>query len=499
MVSGARQRPPHRALAIKCRNCGAGIELKDDAARMTTCGHCYAVLELTGQEQSVLAFGRTAPVAYSLRIGERLRIHGASYEVIARICFIEDGDLSEQTLQYYLYNPRRSPLFLDEYQGSWTLSHRTRVRPYESILDAQVYSFRTYDGRSWRFSERGTYEVYHVEGALPYVLKVGDRIAYAEGVSGAEHFEAERTEGEIEYGRGRAVAPAELASWLGRPQPNAQMGRAAYKPASSLPFFAAVLLAGFTVVVGMGLFVMSCSSAGSGREVMRTSASLLELGNNPMSEPFVIAHDDTLVRVHLSAPLDNAWMDARLALVENDGDTVLHVDGTDLEYYSGYDSEGRWTEGNPDGDVYFMVPDAGTYRLMLGGVSGYGEDAFATGANHPLSATVFLDADEPDGPMWMGVLALVVGLLFAFFVFASAAFVARRGTMGIAAAGALLVSGCAAGGGYLSSTKAMAPEIEHPEGISIRNSSIAGVAGASFFSTYDDPRAHLGGGLHSGK
>lgn len=491
----SRARPTYEPRSIQCRNCGAGVELKDERTRLRVCEHCHAALELSGTEQRVLGMGRPSTVPYRIEIGARLAISGAEYEVIARVCYIEDADPSDQTHEYYLYNPRRRPLWLSDYDGDVSMTSRTRMLP--DVSPFSNAAVRTYDGRSWRRVETGVYEVFHVDGALPYVLSVGDRIRYAELVAAddpSEIYEAQETENEIEYGRGRAVSEEQLGRWLGRPLAvRRTVGPA--EPNTTLNFIACGVPAGCAVL----LYFASTVMPPGGQLVLSEQVSMAELDAEHLSAPFVVPHDDCVVQVRLSADrLMNAWMYARMALVEADGDTVIHVADAEFGLYSGSDYEGRWTEGSSKADLLVRVDDAGTYRLLLNGVSGIGEDP-STRAIHPLTASVRTDAIN-SYPMRVAAFLLFGVACFAgFLVMATGGLRTSSVGIGVMVLAVVATFAVASVGIYGTSTGWGTPELEHPDGISIRRSSVSGATAPLFFAVYYSPRAHLGGGVHSGK
>lgn len=490
MVSAPRPRPAYRALSIRCRNCGAAVSIGDERTAMRVCDYCQATLALNGTEQAVLSLGAPSTVAYRLALRQRLKIGGASYEVIARVCFIEDGDATEQTHEYYLYHPRRAPLWLSDYRGTFSISWRTRLRPRTSPFGAS--RVETFDGRTWRYAESGTYEVFHVDGALPFVLRVGDHIEYAELRRGAELYEVQRTAGEIEYALGRYVEQGEMDAWLGEPLGDAP--RSATR-ASRAPVLGTVLLGAVATLTFFALIVSVPMCDSSGELLARFEIEPERLAGEFLTDSFTIEHDDTIVRVQLSAPLRNAWMSAQLALVADDGDTVLHVDDAELQYYEGIEEGEYWAEGSGSANVYFVVSRAGRYRLLLGGVSGFGE-ASSSVPQHPLSARVYGDAACPE-PLLLAVgVVVVLGLLFGIPTVVASRLRRARAEAVIGIVGALLIVIV----GALAAVAAFhtAPELEHPEGLSIRQASV-GAGQPSFFLFYDSPRRHLGGGVHAGK
>ena len=66
----------------------------------------------------------------------------------------------------------------------------------------------------------------------------------------------------------------------------------------------------------------------------------------------------------LSADVANNWVYATLDLVNDDTGSVVNIDKT-IEYYSGYDSDGSWTEGSNTAAEVIGPVEPGTYVLRV--------------------------------------------------------------------------------------------------------------------------------------
>ena len=66
----------------------------------------------------------------------------------------------------------------------------------------------------------------------------------------------------------------------------------------------------------------------------------------------------------LSSDVNNNWVYATLDLVNDDTGSVVSIDKT-IEYYSGFDSDGSWTEGSTTADEVIGAVEAGTYVLRV--------------------------------------------------------------------------------------------------------------------------------------
>jgi hypothetical protein len=71
----------------------------------------------------------------------------------------------------------------------------------------------------------------------------------------------------------------------------------------------------------------------------------------------------------VAANVNNNWAYAALDLVNDATGAVVSFDAN-LEYYSGYDDEGLWSEGSNTTDQVLGPVDAGTYVLRVEAIHG---------------------------------------------------------------------------------------------------------------------------------
>lgn len=93
-------------------------------------------------------------------------------------------------------------------------------------------------------------------------------------------------------------------------------------------------------------------------------------GDPPQSLPGFALHKAwTAIEVDIRAPVSNAWADLNLAFVHAEtGKSYWTSQG--VEYYSGQDTDGGWTEGSPDRSVLIRSLPAGTYSVLASGGTG---------------------------------------------------------------------------------------------------------------------------------
>jgi hypothetical protein len=244
---------------------------------------------------------------------------------------------------------------------------------------------KTHDGNQWVAEGRGTYKLHYVDGALPWIAKVGDRIQYAEFTekSGSgQQYEAQRVGNEVEYGMGRAMPLETVRRATRKPElGKGAVTRPLADPAVKRQFFMQLMIITCVAALLNGLVAFYCLR--SGKVVLRQGFSKSDLTAGVMSQPFSLTGNGKATRFKLTAPLDNAWMSVEAAVVRGDG-MAVHVAESSLEYYHGRSGGESWSEGSRSNSFLVKIPDRGRYTLFIRAVSAFGNASRANKAQHSL-------------------------------------------------------------------------------------------------------------------
>jgi hypothetical protein len=165
-------------------------------------------------------------------------------------------------------------------------------------------------------------------------------------------------------GTGASTAAAPAAAGMD-PTAIAAASAAAAKAAMDAAISAAIS-AGIKADFGTAA---ATTSTGSGRRAAAAKPKTAASGTSTavysskqrLSDPFTVDKAGA-VEIEVDAPLDNHWIDVGMTLVENSSGKSYDVMES-LEYYSGTDSDGAWSEGERSGSASVASVPAGTYRL----------------------------------------------------------------------------------------------------------------------------------------
>ena len=415
-MNGGRERPEYKPQNIKCGSCGAGLTVKDEQSQMVVCEYCGSQLDVSAAEQTVLGKGLTNKPYFPLALGDSFFHKATRFEVISRMAFIEDNDISEMTKEYLLYNPRHGSMWLGEYGGHYSITRPSHVMPTKAPFDVSRGDvIKTHDGSQWVAEGKGTYELHYVDGALPWIARVGDRVQYAEFAekSGSgKRYEAQRIGGEIEYGLGREMPLETVRRATRKPELGKEtVSKTLADPAKKRKGYIQLMVIALVAAVFNGLLAFYCYQ--SGTVVLKQGFLPQELTQGVMSRSFIARGKGKITRISVSAPLDNAWMSLQAAIVRGDGQAI-HLYERSLEYYHGRSGGESWSEGSRSSALLVKIPEPGMYKLFVQAVSAQGNASRATSARHGLQVEI-KDRALPGGKFTLaGGLCLALFILTAF-------------------------------------------------------------------------------------
>ena len=138
------------------------------------CGYCNERLQLSHAE--VVALGKSEQVEFdqfTLDLGQTFTWEKIDYTIIGRVSFLDsEGDPGPK--DYLLFHPQFGTLWATEYWGyGYYVTKKSRIIPPKEVFEG-ARTVQLPDGSKWKYSERETYTIEQVDGALPYIAQVGD-------------------------------------------------------------------------------------------------------------------------------------------------------------------------------------------------------------------------------------------------------------------------------------------------------------------------------------
>lgn len=353
-----------RIAAINCTSCGGSLALHGGhRVRTLTCGYCGSVMDAHADYRVLEQFKNLKRPNSPLKIGMELTIKGVSQTVIGVIEYaMREEGITYSWISHQLYSPTHGYAWLTLEDGHFVFSYRVRDLPYPlkaSHLPPRA-SIKAM-GRTFLKYESGNAHIRYVEGELTWVAKVGDTVAETEAVDPPFIFSYESTHSEIEYSLGEYLDPETMAAALGSDEP-VPAGHGIH-PAQ--PFKAGALTRGafwggliFAPIAVIALLVVL--AVGGGTVIQRSTVADPATGG---TVPFTATDASYLYQISLDTSISNSWAYYEVDLLRDGEDVEIGSLGRDIEYYSGTDSDGRWTEGSRTATATFHLPEPGDYEL----------------------------------------------------------------------------------------------------------------------------------------
>lgn len=383
--------------ALSCPSCGAAINLRAAGQSMSAvCGSCGAVLDTATPEvqliqQADAAVRNLLPI---LPIGQRGKLLGVDCEVIGFVSRTED---SATWFEYLLFNPWLGFQWLVSFEGHWTIVDRLTSAP-EAIGNGVRFA-----GRDYKLFAKGTATVGGVLGEFYWKVQRGEQAEVADYIAPPEIISGETYPGlaEVTWSHGKYLAPRVVEEafavrdlpkpegvYLNQPNPFLKKWREIRWVfflslpilflvwAFSIPKSAELLTASFVFQRPAEIVAPRpnpfANVSGSIHEPQKDAAITPTASPSATVSPeltlvtphFQITGAGQRVEIEAEAAVENAWLDLDMDLVNAKTNETIPAP-LEISYYSGYDSDGSWSEGSHKADIELPAVPEGEYFLTV--------------------------------------------------------------------------------------------------------------------------------------
>lgn len=357
------QKPAGKAKTFKCPNCGGSITVKALGHSISAvCAYCSSVIDVANENFRILSTAneRTRPTL--LTIGSKGRLAGILWEIIG---YMEKTDGASIYLwdEYLLYNPYQGFRFLAQANGHWSLFKVLK----KSVSTSDYPSEIKFEGRSYLRFQNGLTKVSYVKGEFYWRVRKDEESYVTDYVAPPYILSVAKNDEEINVALGEYIDPKtiENAFVLASVMPERigvgphQAGRYTAESIAKAWYVFAVAFALATAIQILSAFTAHST-------VLLENSFEIESANKNQTvstEQFNMPKQANL-EISSYASLDNDWLELDLELVNGKDDTVKQTKQA-LEFYSGFDYDGYWKEGDLDRDSVFSAVPAGDYRLLI--------------------------------------------------------------------------------------------------------------------------------------
>lgn len=408
--------PKKNPKVFDCPSCGGGVHLRALGHTVTVvCASCGTLIDTTNENHKILSSAaQKIKVEPLIPLGQRGKIFDVTWEVIG---FMQRSDGSGQYhwREYLLFNPAQGFRWLTEFDGHWNFVVSIKDKP--TLFEAGGSSHVDYKGKSFQLFLKGAAKVNFVLGEFYWRVKTGERVQVKDFIAPPEILSYEANKEEIIWSLGQYVAPEEIrtAFQIDKAMPM-RLGVAPNQPAAFdskgisisnywLIFVAILLILQIFFAVGV-----------KNEKVYEGAFSYLsdDLQKVKVTPSFELTGGKKNLDLKFYSPVQNSWIEFQVDLVnEKTGEVREFEKG--IEYYSGTDSDGYWTEGSQVSHVLLSAVPAGLYHLNIEASSAKTSSTFLYATFEPkkLDYTVVVTRDVSNWSNFFGAF-LALSILPAF-------------------------------------------------------------------------------------
>jgi Domain of unknown function (DUF4178) len=352
--------------AMGCPNCAGPLELTaPDKAERVTCPYCNSLLDVNQGKLSWLKALQPKPDApeFVLPVGSVGMFAGdVQFKVIgATVRSVTIEGIKYFWHEYLLYNPHVGFRWLVHSDNHWNFVEP--VNPADVSVSGTSVS---YNGQSYRIFQDAPAVIEYVVGEFYWRVEQGETVRAIDYVAPPLMLSQETTNNEMNWSIGTYMTNAEVEKAFnvsGLPKP--------WSVAPNQPFTGGFYikwgfaLLGLLCVIAIFMLPFSSTSTALSETVTLQPTTSATTPASVFSQPFELKGNRN-VRITANAPVNNAFADLDVDLVNDQSQEVESVN-VPIEYYTGSDSDGAWTEGSQSQDATISSLPAGKYTLRVEG------------------------------------------------------------------------------------------------------------------------------------
>ncbi len=364
------------AAAMACPNCGGPLSLAaPDKSERVTCPNCNSLLNV---DQGNLSYLRAltptkADTNFVLPVGaEGTFADGVKFRIIGAVVrSVRIEGVNYYWHEYLLYNPSIGFRWLVHSDNHWNFVEPVNPAEVEAAMGSTLFTsvptMVNYNGRRFKIFQDAPATVEYVKGEFYWRVEQGETVRAVDYVSAPLMLSQEVTANEVNWSAGTYMTNAEVEKAFGlsgfpKPWsvgPNQPFTGQFYYTWGLVPLLLLVVAAIFMIPL-----------TGFTTTVLNQQITLPPMVNPTTAQ---IAFSDAFdvkanrnIKISASAPVNNSFVDLDVDLVNDQSQEVESVN-VPIEFYTGTDSDGAWTEGGQSQDATVSSLPGGKYTLRVEG------------------------------------------------------------------------------------------------------------------------------------
>jgi len=359
--------PKPQAKALNCPKCGAAITLRCfGQAETVVCASCGSILDAKDPNLAILQqFEKlTSTVKPFIPLGTRGKLRGTDYEVIGfqrRHSTVEG--ISYYWHEYLLFNPYKGFRYLSEYNGHWNDISVCKQLPACDSGSAN------YLGEVYKHFQTSEASTDFVLGEFPWQVRVGEKAEVTDYVHPPRALSSEKMDKEVTWSISEYMYGPEIWEAFRLPGSPPEAEGVYENQPSPMTTNVGQIWAAFGIFALLLLVMMVVSDLSAKKDPVFQQTFHWERAN-AIGEPsfvtdvFELTGRPSTVEVKTSAPVSNQWIYLNYALINQDTGQAWDF-GREVSYYSGYDSDGSWSEGSRHDTVVIPTVPSGHYYFRI--------------------------------------------------------------------------------------------------------------------------------------
>lgn len=364
----ANQSSPH-VKTFSCPNCAGSVNIRAIGSTINVvCSYCSSIIDTNDENYKVVdAFTNKVQRRTIIALGQRGELFGTLWETIG---YMERCDQSGQYVwsEYLLFNPWKGFRWLTEYGGHWSFVTTIKDQPKGvKGSNTEYTNFLRYKDTEFLLFNKGTAKVTYVLGEFYWQVRVGEQVDLQEFIAPPEILSMESSADEIVWSLGRYVEAETVRVAFqvpaDKPMP-VQTGVAPNQPSPYSPEYTAQIKKFWKYFV-YAIFLIHIGTCFShSRETVYKGYMTFtseDKGKAKVTPQFEIK-ERTTIDINMSAPINNTWLEIGGDFVNDENGETEEFE-TGLEYYTGTDSDGAWSEGSTNASRKIESVPKGKYHL----------------------------------------------------------------------------------------------------------------------------------------
>ena len=356
-----------------CPNCGGPLTLTaPDKAERVTCPYCNSLLDVNQGKLSWLKALKPppSPPEFVLPIGAEGTFMGdARFKIVGAVVrSVKIDGIKYFWHEYLMYNPLIGFRWLIHSDNHWNFVEPVNPAEVEnnSITGVGTGTTVTYNGQTFKIFQDAPATVEFVQGEFYWRVEQGETVRAIDYVAPPLMLSKESTKNEVNWSVGVYQTNAEIEKAFNvsdLPKP--------WSVAPNQPFTggfyikAGFGLLGLLILIAIFMLPFSLTNTVLNETISLPPSTSTTTPQTAFSRQFELKGNRN-IRITANAPVSNAYAEFDIDLVNEQNQEIESVN-VPIEYYSGSDSDGSWTEGSQTQDATLSSLPAGKYTLRVEG------------------------------------------------------------------------------------------------------------------------------------